>query len=120
MCATWWFAWDLGVGLSGLVIRVFSMFIKIRALALAGVSQWLSVHLGAKGSIPSQGTCLVWGVGGAPSPPSPPLGLPRGSLGRQPHIGVSLPVFLPPFSKKIFLKKDQSHPYMGHRGWIEP
>ena len=57
--------------------------------ALAGVAQWIE-HQPANprvtGSIPSQGTCL----GCKPSPQ-------QGAGKRQPHIDVSLHLFLPPF-----------------------
>ena len=60
------------------------------------------------GSIPSQGTCL--GCGPGPQ---------EGTLERQPHTDVSLPLFLPPFTclkiiskifKKINTKKYHSVP----------
>ena len=61
---------------------------KVRA-ALAGVAQWIerqSVNQRFAGSIPSQGTCLGCG-------PGPQFGVHE----RQPHIDVSLPLFLPLF-----------------------
>ena len=59
------------------------------ALALAGVAHWTECWPAKQrvtGSIPSQGTCLACG-------PGPQLG----ACERQPHINVSLPLFLPPF-----------------------
>ena len=56
---------------------------------LAGVAQWIEcrpVNQRVDGSIPSQGTCLG-------CRPGPELGLCEG----QPHIDVSIPLFLPPF-----------------------
>ena len=68
-------------------------------LALAGVAQWIElrpVNQRVAGSIPSQGTCL--GCGPGPQ---------QEAHERQPHIDVSLPLFLPPFplSKNKILKK---------------
>ena len=60
-------------------------------MTLAGVAQWIGRWPGnhrVTGSIPGQGTCLGCGLG-------PQLG---GGGERQPHIDVSLPLFLPPFS----------------------
>ena len=57
--------------------------------ALAGVAQWIEcrpVNQRVDGSIPSQGTRLG-------CRPGPQLGLCEG----QPHIDVSLPLFLLPF-----------------------
>ena len=57
-------------------------------LAPAGVAQWIEcrpVNQKVASSIPSQGTFLGCG-------PGPRLG----ALERQPHIDVSLPLFLPP------------------------
>ena len=58
-------------------------------MALAGVAQWIEcqpANQEVTGLIPSQGTCLgCW--------PSPQQGVSE----RQPHIDVSLPLFLPPF-----------------------
>ena len=66
--------------------------------ALAGVAQWIECWLANQrvtGSIPSQGTCL-----GCRSGPQ------CGVCEQQPHVDVSLPLFLLPFSLKlIFLKK---------------
>ena len=72
----------------------FFFFFKIYP-ALAGVAQWIGcrpVNQTVAGSIPSQGTCL----GCRPCPQ-------EGAHERQPHIGVSLPVFSPslPISLKI-------------------
>ena len=56
--------------------------------ALAGVAQWIELQTANQrvaGLIPSQGTCLGCG-------PGPQEGAPK----RQPHIDVSLPLFLPP------------------------
>ena len=63
--------------------------LKNLGLALAGVAQWIErqpVNQRVTGSIPSQGTCL----GCRPGPQ-------WGARERQPHIDVSLPLFLPPF-----------------------
>ena len=63
--------------------------IKKKKLALAGVTQWIECQLVKQeviGSILSQGTCL----GCRPGPQ-------QGVCKRQPHIEVSLPLFLPPF-----------------------
>ena len=57
-------------------------------LALAGVAQWIEhrpANQRATGSIPSQGTCLSCRPGSQ-----------NGAHKRQPHIDVSLPLFLPP------------------------
>ena len=57
--------------------------------ALAGIAQWIEgwpEHQRVTGLIPSLGICLGCGPG--------PQG---GALERQPHIDVSLPLFLPPF-----------------------
>ena len=58
-------------------------------LAPAGVAQWIEhwpVNPKVTGLISSQSTCLGCGLG-------PQLG----ACERQPHIDVSLPLFLPPF-----------------------
>ena len=64
-------------------------FLKIQISALAGVAQWIE-HQTAKqkvtSSIPSQGTCL----GCRPGPQYE-------VLEGQPHIDVSLPLFVSPF-----------------------
>ena len=57
-------------------------------IVLAGVAQWIECRpakQGVTGSIPSQGTCL----GCRPGPQ-------QGARERQPHMDVSLPLFLPP------------------------
>ena len=62
----------------------------IKSVALAGVDQWIEcwpANQRVSGSIPSQGTCL----GCVPGPQS------GGAYERQPHIDVSLPLFLPAF-----------------------
>ena len=62
---------------------------KIWPLALAGVAQWIEhqpVNQRVTGSIPSQGTCLGCG-------PGPRWGVHE----RQPHMDVSLPLFLPAY-----------------------
>ena len=59
-------------------------------IALAGMAQWIEhgpSNQRVTSSIPSQGTCLGCG-------PGPHLGAHK----RQPHIGVSLPLFFLPFS----------------------
>ena len=64
------------------------LHLKIVIIALAGVAQWIEhqpVNQGVARSIPSQGTCL-----GCRSDPQ------QGAHERQPHIDVSLPLFLPP------------------------
>ena len=73
-----------------IIDRVFQQkFIKNYVLALAGVAQWTEhqpVNWRVASSIPSQGTCLGCR-----------LGPQYGAQERQPHIDVSLPLFLPPF-----------------------
>ena len=54
--------------------------------AVDAVGQWIECSLSVTGSIPSQGT----GLGCRPSPQ-------QGVREGQPHIDVSLPLFLPPF-----------------------
>ena len=70
-------------------ILALNSFFKNLLLALAGVAQWIE-HQPANqrviGSIPTQGTCLGCGLG-------PQVGVHE----TQPHIDVSLPLFLPPF-----------------------
>ena len=64
-------------------------FIKKLDVALAGLAQWIEhrpMNQRVTGSIPSQGTLL--GCGPGPQ---------WGACERQPHIDVSLPVFLLPF-----------------------
>ena len=63
--------------------------VKRIGYTLAGVAQWIEhwlVNQTVAGSIPSQGTCLGWG-------PGPQWG----ECERQPHVDISLPLFLPPF-----------------------
>ena len=63
---------------------------KYYYLALAGVAQWIEHRHGNQrvaSLIPNQGTCPGCGAG-------PQLG----AYERQPHIDVSLPLILPPFS----------------------
>ena len=63
--------------------------VKHESVALAGVAQWIEhqpVNQRAAGWIPSQGTSFSCG-------PGPQLGAHE----RQPHIDVSLPLFLFPF-----------------------
>ena len=70
-------------------ILKFKVFKKRMCLALADVASWIErwpVNQRAAGLIPSQGTCLGCRQG-------PQLG----RHGRQPHIAVSLPLFLHPF-----------------------
>ena len=68
------------------------------AQALAGVAQWIERQIGTNksvtSSIPSQGTCL----GCRPGPQ-------WRAHERQPHIDVSLPLFLPPFPLSIKISK---------------
>ena len=67
----------------------YNILMKFIFLALAGVAQWIQcwpVNQRVAGLIPSQGKCLVCG-------PGPQWGMHE----RQPHIDVSLPLFLPPF-----------------------
>ena len=62
---------------------------KTMLFALAGEAQWIEhqpVNQRVASSIPSQGICL----GCRPGPQ-------QGACGRQPHIDVSFPLFLPPF-----------------------
>ena len=65
------------------------MLSKAERLALAGAAQWIE-HQPANqrfaSSIPSQGTCLGCRPGSQ-----------YGACERQPHIDVSLPLFLLPF-----------------------
>ena len=71
---------------------LYTVHIRDRKGALAGVAQWIECwpeNQRVTGSIPSQGTCLGCG-------PGPQWGLHE----RQPHINVSLPLFLPPFPSK--------------------
>ena len=73
--------------------------LKIRQ-TLAGVARWIEhrpVRQRVAGSIPSQGTCL----GCRPGPR-------WGACERQPHIDVSLPLFLPPFLSLFKHKKIKS------------
>ena len=62
---------------------------KITGFAMAGVAQWIEcwpMNQRVTSSIPSQGTCLGCRLG------------PQGRVcGRQPHIDVSLPLFLPSY-----------------------
>ena len=63
--------------------------LRISEIALAGVAQWIEcqpVNQRVTGSIPSQGTCL----GCRPDPQ-------YRVCERQPHIDISLPLFLLPF-----------------------
>ena len=63
--------------------------LEMQLTALAGVAEWIEcqpVNQRVTGLIPSQGTCLGCG-------PGPQLGV----YNRQPHVNVSLPLFLPPF-----------------------
>ena len=67
----------------------YNILMKFIFLALAGVAQWIQcwpVNQRVAGLIPSQDKCLVCG-------PGPQWGMHK----RQPHIDVSLPLFLPPF-----------------------
>ena len=60
-----------------------------RKVVLFGVAQWIECwpeNQRVTGSIPNQGTCLGCG-------PGPQMGMHE----RQPHIDVSLPLFLLPF-----------------------
>ena len=66
-----------------------SVFLKSSDAALDGMTQWIECwpeDQSIASSIPSQGTCLGF-------EPGPRLGVCK----RQPHIDVSLPLFLPPF-----------------------
>ena len=72
--------------------HVKGRFIKTKqnkSSALAGVAPWiecLPANQRVAVSTPSQGTCLGFGPGSQ-----------EGAHERQPHIYVSLPLFLPPF-----------------------
>ena len=69
--------------------RLIKQFKKTLINALAGVVQWiehLPVNQRVTGSIPSQVTCMGCG-------PGPWCG----ACKRQPHIDISLPLFLPPY-----------------------
>ena len=74
-----------------LLIGAFNLFMfKIIYFALSGVAQWIEcwpANQRVTSLIPSHDTCLGCGPG--------PW---WGSLERQPHIDVSLPLFLPPYS----------------------
>ena len=69
--------------------------------ALAGVAQWIECRLQTKGSLVQFPVrAHAWVVGQVPS---------RGPCERQPHIDVSLPLFLSTFSSlyvKYFFKKE--------------
>ena len=67
-------------------LSVPNLLIKNPFSVLAGVAQWIEhwpVNQRVASSIPSQGTYLGFG-------PAPP----QGAHKRQPHIDVSLPLFL--------------------------
>ena len=77
------------------VVTSFSkrFFKKKIYFAVAGVAQWIEcwpVNQRVSDSIPSQGTCL----GCRPGPQ-------KGARRKQPHVDVSLPLFLSPLSLKI-------------------
>ena len=78
----------------------FFFFFKILFIVLAGVAQWIEhrpANQRVASSIPSQGTRLgSW------------QGPQVGEHKKQPHIDVSLPLFLLPFSikNKLLKKKD--------------
>ena len=83
---------------------VIPVYIFLKMQALACVAQWTECrpeNQRVAGSIPSQGTCLGCGLG-------PQCGVHE----RQPHIGVSLPLFLLPFPSlkinKYNLKKNKN------------
>ena len=64
-----------------------------KLLALAGVAQWIErqpANQRVTGWIPSQGTCLGCRPGSW-----------QGAHEKQPHIDVSLLLFLPPFSLSL-------------------
>ena len=70
-------------------VRTLFPFINDIPFALAGVAQWIEhgpANQRVASSIPSQGTCL----GCRPGPQ-------WGARERQPHMDVSLPLFLLPF-----------------------
>ena len=72
-----------------MLLILYNMLSKIFDLAQAGVAQWIErgpVNQRVTGSIPSWGTCL--GCGPGPQ---------WGARERQPHIAVSLLLFLPSF-----------------------
>ena len=74
-----------------IINKLSSSFIsKSSSSTLAGVAQWIEhwpANQRVTSWIPSQGTCLGCGLG-------PQWGV----LEKQPHIDISLPLFLPPFS----------------------
>ena len=72
-----------------LVTFIHNISLSIRRNTLAGVAKWIECQPANPrfvGSIPSQGTCLGCG-------PGPQWGAHEG----QPHIDVSLALFLSPF-----------------------
>ena len=85
--------------------KVCVCFLKIYIIALAGAPQWIEcrpANQRVASSSPSQGTRL--GAGQVPS---------KGGVAckRPPHIDVSLPLFLPPFSSKNKMLK-KNHLYL--------
>ena len=70
-------------------IPIMDLFFKNRWLVLAGVAQLIEHQPGNQRVavlVPSQGTCLGGGPGSL-----------LGAHERQPHIDVSIPLFLLPF-----------------------
>ena len=69
---------------------IMKVILKVWYVALAGVAQWIEHRLRTKGSLvwfPAR--ARAWVSGQVPS---------GGACERQPHIDVSLSLFLPPFS----------------------
>ena len=87
------------------LLRVGQFFVLLRPSALAGVAQWIEyqpINQRVTGSIPSLGRM-----------PGLQVRSPVGTLERQPHIDVSLPLFLLPFlslkinTSNFFLRKER-------------
>ena len=69
--------------------NIWKLFWLKMYVVLAGVAQWIKrqpANQKVASRIPNQGTCLGWEPGHQ-----------EGASEWKPHIGVSLPLFLPPF-----------------------
>ena len=86
-------SWNLPSNGKADIAQVYASEIIIKDdVALAGVAQWTEyrpMNQRVTGLIPNQSTCLGCG-------PGPQWWVCK----RQPHIGVSLPLFLPPSPQK--------------------